>query len=125
MAERRSTVHQQGEGWNTIGFFKLTEFIDAIKITWIRTGTSDHWCDIIDNKLGLNEWNRKKVWKMGDQSFDNLINSRLHGLSSITKAYSRFVMKFPQPVVARDYSWFCQPIFKNSNIKTKNCNLAK
>ena len=47
-----------------IGFFKLTEFIDAIKITWIRRygmGTSDHWCDIIDNKIGLNEWNRKNV----------------------------------------------------------------
>ena len=44
-----------------IGFFNLTKFIDAIRITWIRRygkGTSDHWCDILDNKLGLNEWNR-------------------------------------------------------------------
>jgi hypothetical protein len=55
-------------------------FIDAIKITWVRRygrETSDNWCDIIDYNIGLNECNRKKVWKMGDQSFDNLINSRL------------------------------------------------
>ena len=41
-----------------LGFFKLTDFIDAIKITWIRRygmGTKDHWFDILDYQLNLNE----------------------------------------------------------------------
>ena len=41
-----------------IGFFKLTDFISGLKITWMRRygeGTSDHWADIIDSKLGLTE----------------------------------------------------------------------
>jgi hypothetical protein len=39
-----------------LGFFKLTYFIDAIKITWIRRygmGTKDHWCDLMDYQLNL------------------------------------------------------------------------
>ena len=49
-----------------LGFFQLTDFIDAIKITWVRRyglGTSDHWCDLIDQSLNLNEWNRKMFGK--------------------------------------------------------------
>ena len=59
---------------------RLTDFIDAIKITWIRRyvkGTKDHWCDIMDQSLKLNEWNRKKIWRMGYQCFQGLIDAKL------------------------------------------------
>ena len=105
-----------------IGFLNLTKFIDAIRITWIRRyekGTSDHWCDILGNKLGLNEWNREKVWKMGNQCFDEVSKMKLHGLSSIVASCQKFVKAFPQPVEKNDNTWFCQALFRNSNIKTK------
>jgi hypothetical protein len=42
-------------------------------------GSEDmEWELQITGAISIYEWNRKKVWKMGDQSFDNLINSRLH-----------------------------------------------
>ena len=80
-------------------FFKLTDFIDAIKITWIRRygmGTKDHWCDLMDFQLNLTEWNRKKVWRMGDLCFQNLIDAKLFGLSSIANFFSKLTREFPQ-----------------------------
>ena len=59
-----------------LGFFNLPDFIDAIKITWIQRngmGTKDHWCDFMDFQLNLAEWDRKKVWRMGDLCFKNLM----------------------------------------------------
>ena len=105
-----------------VGFFNLTDFIDGLRITWARRygqGTSDHWCDILDIHLGLNEWNRAKIWKMGDKCFDKIVNSNLHGLSRIMQAYQRMVKAFPEPVEAKTNSWFCQPLFRNSNLLTK------
>ena len=61
----------------------------------------------------------KKVWRMGDLSFQNLIDAKLFGLSSIVKSFSRITREFPQPVEARENSWFSQPFFPNSNIVTK------
>ena len=55
-----------------VGFFNLTDFIAGLRITWVRRygqGTSDHWCDILDQKLGLNEWNRQKTLENGRQHF--------------------------------------------------------
>ena len=82
-------------------------------------GNPDHWCDIIDHSLNLTEWNRKKVWRMGDLSFQNLINAKLFCLSSIAKSFSRKTREFPQPVKARENSWFSQTFFSNSNIVTQ------
>ena len=48
-----------------------------------------------------------------------LINSNLHGLSKIMQAYQRMVKAFPEPVEAKTNSWFCQPLFRNSNLLTK------
>ena len=105
-----------------IGFFNLAKFIDAIRITWIRrygSGTSDHCYDILDSKLGLNEWNRKKVWKMGDVCFEEVGKMKLHGPSTIVASYLRIVKAYPQPVKVNDNSWFCQAALKNSNTNTK------
>ena len=36
-----------------VGFFKLTDFIDGLRITWVKRydqGTSDHWCDLLYQK---------------------------------------------------------------------------
>ena len=109
-------------------FFKLTDFIDAIKITWVRRygmGTKDHWCDLMDYQLNLTEWNRKKVWRMGDQCFQKLIDAKLFGLSSIAESFSKLTREFPQPVEARENSWICQPFFSNSNIITKVQNIIR
>ena len=105
-----------------LGFFRLTDFIDVIKITWVRRyrlGTSDHWCDLIDQSLNLNERNRKKLWRMGDQSFQNLFDAKLFGLSSISKLHARFSREFPQQVELRESSWISQTFFANKNIVTK------
>ena len=105
-----------------VGFFNLTDFIDGLRITWVRRygqGTSDHWCDILDIHLGLNEWNRAKIWKMGDKCFDTIVNSNLHGLSRIMQAYQRMVKAFPEPVEVKTNSRFCQPLFRNSILLTK------
>ena len=105
-----------------VGFFNLTYFIDGLRIPWVRRygqGSSDQWCDILDQKLGLNEWNRSKIWKMGDKCFDNIVASKIHGLSKIMLAYQRMVKAFPEPVEAKTNSWFCQPLFTNSNLLTK------
>ena len=82
-------------------------------------GTSEHWRDIIEHSLNLTEWNRKKVWRMGDLSFQNLIDAKLFGLSSIAKSFSRITREFPQPVEARENSWCSHPFFSNSNNVTK------
>ena len=82
-------------------------------------GTKDHWCDLMDFQLNLTELNRKKVCRMGDLCFQNLIDAKLFGLSSIAKSFSRITREFPQPVEARENSWFSQPFFSNSNIVTK------
>ena len=67
----------------------------------------------------MTEWNRKKVWILGDLCFQNLINAKLFGLSSIAKSFSKLTREFPQPVEARENSWISQPFFCNSNIITK------
>ena len=74
---------------------------------------------MIDSKLGLNEWNRKKIWKMADKCFDEIIKMKLHGLNNIMSSYQKFVKSFPQPPENTDNTWFCQALFRNSNIKTK------
>ena len=108
-----------------MGFFNLTDFIDGLRITWVRRygqGTSDHWCDILDQKLGLNEWNRSKIWKMGDKCFDTIINSNLHGLSKIMQAYQRMVKAFPEPVEAKNQQLVLsttQPVDKGPKQKQK------
>ena len=56
---------------------------------------------------------------MGDKCFDAIISSNLHGLSRIMQAYQRMVKAFPEPVEAKTNSWFCQPLFRNSNLLTK------
>ena len=56
---------------------------------------------------------------MGDLSFQNVIDAKLFGPSSIAKSISRLTREFPQPVEARENSWFSQPFFSNSNIVTK------
>lgn len=105
-----------------IGFFKLEDFISGLKITWMRRygkGTSDHWANLLDAKLGLTEWTRKKAWKMGDIHINDLATCKLQGLSGIAAAYQKLQKCFPQPVEEDDNSWFCQPFFRNSNIVTK------
>ena len=52
-------------------------------------------------------------------SFQKLIDAKRHGQISIAGAYAKFTRNFPQPVEAKENSWFCQPMFSNTNIKTK------
>ena len=61
----------------------------------------------------------EKVWEMGDQNFEAISTSKLHGLSNKMMAYQRMVKLFPEPMEAKTNSWFCQPLFRNSNLKTK------
>ena len=56
---------------------------------------------------------------MGDLKFDELAKLKLHGLSNIIASYQKFAKLFPNSAENSDNSWFCQPLFNNSNIKTK------
>ena len=57
-------------------------------------GCNDHWCDLIDQKLGLNPTNRHQLTEWGDLDFKPIEQSNIICISSMFTSYSEFVRKY-------------------------------
>ena len=103
-----------------LGMIRITDFLDSLKVSWIRrysvAGILDHWCYILDIRLGLSTETRT-----------NLLNWSPHKLGkAIAKGipcFSQFLAALKQNFVtdpgAFDNRWIKQPIFYSSNITVR------
>ena len=106
-----------------MGMIKLDDFIQAIKVSWIRRYcvelTDDHWADIIDQKLKLLKDTRQEILKYGPERFNNIIKAKIPIISSLFQSYKLFKSNFPNTIESNDNSWVCQPVFYNMNFTRK------
>ena len=60
------------------GHIRVTDLFYSIKTSWIKRYATqiidDHWCDLLDVKLGLTPTTRRNLYKGGAEKFDPIIN---------------------------------------------------
>ena len=70
---------------------KLEDFIQAIKVSWIRRYCiqliNDHWADLIDQKLGLTMETRAEILEYGPERFNKIIKAKIPIISNLFQSY--------------------------------------
>ena len=104
-----------------LGCIRVKDFITSIKVTWIRRYAvlqyNDHWCDLLDNMLGITSNNRSWILSWGHKAFNNCVQAGKIVLSEMISCLSHFTQQFPAPVETNDNTWINQPIFHNDAIR--------
>ena len=102
-------------GFNMI---KVEDFITALKAGWMRRyirGIDDHWADILDNRLKLDQGTRITILDRGSEhpGFNDIIKEELPCLSGIIRAYKKVVGAFAEIKENNDTRWHHGSIFYN------------
>ena len=87
-----------------LGFFNIRKFTMAIKSAFILRyvkGTNDHWCDKVDQVLGVTPKNRSGIMCWGDLRFDRIINLKLICISNFFQAWKLIAKTSPHHLEAR------------------------
>ena len=85
-------------------------------------GTDDAWVDQLDQRFDTERGSREVVTMMGDQKIQSLAKPELRCLSEIIRSHEETSMKMVTHQSSKDNSWFQQPAFNNSGIKTLKRN---
>ena len=106
-----------------LGMIRITDFLDSLKISWIRRYTiqqiNDHWCDILDIRLGLTPDTRKNLLNWGPYKLDKAIAKGIPSLSQFLAALKRMQQNFVTDPGAGDNRWLKQPIYYSNNITVR------
>ena len=101
---------------------RITDFLDSLKISWIRRYTiqqiNDHWCDILDIRLGLTPDTRRNLLNWGPYKLDKAIAKGIPSLSQFLAALKIMQQNFVTDPGAGDNRWLKQPIYYSNNITT-------
>ena len=80
------------------GHIRVTDFFDSIKTSWIKRYATqlidDHWCDLLDVKLGLTPTTRRNLYKWGAEKLDPIINEKIPCISEFVAGYKKFQKLF-------------------------------
>ena len=82
-------------------------------------GIEDHWCDILDTRLGLTPDTRKNLLNWGPYKLDKAIAKGIPSLSQFLAALKRLQQNFVTDPGADDNRWLKQPIYYSHNITVK------
>ena len=104
-----------------LGFFQLDHFYAAIQVNFLKNYNKDcdeSWAKLLDESTGFSPHQRHNLWKMGDIKLETLAQGcNIHGIKNCLKSLSKLMKAFPT-TNQKDNSWFCQPFFQNSNVRS-------
>ena len=104
-------------GFNAIRF---SDFLLSLKTSWIHryavTKVCDHWCDKLDEMLGVNSITRGDLLHWGSAKWQHVLEKNYPILSNFLQAYKIFNQNFVQGVSDKENRWIEQPLFYNPNI---------
>ena len=104
-----------------LGFFYLSHFYSAVQICFLKhynEQSEEMWAKVLDNQLGFLPKNRTKLWKIGDLMLKKIsAECKVQGIKHSLNSLAEFQKIFPTDNF-KDNSWFLQPFFNNSNVKS-------
>ena len=107
-----------------MGMIKLEDFIQAIKVSWIRRYCiqliDDHWADLIEQKLGLTIETRAEILEYGQERFNKIIKAKIPIISNLFQSYKLFKHHFPNTIESEDNTWLHQPVLYNLTSQENN-----
>jgi hypothetical protein len=115
--------HQGG-----LGFIRMDSYVKPIKTTWMKRyidGTDDAWANQLDQRFGVEQNSREIVTMMGDKKLLSCSKPEIRCLSEIIRAHAELTTKMVTDQSTKDNTWFQQPCFNNSSIKTKIMNRGR
>ena len=83
---------------------------------YVTKGVNDHWCDQLDNILGLNIITREDILHWGISKWEDVLQTNMPILTNILRAYKVFSENFVQGTLEKNNRWIKQPLFHNPNI---------
>ena len=104
-----------------LGFFYLDHFYSAIQVNFLKNynpNCKEPWALLLDQSTGFSPKQRHNLWKMGDIKLEILAQTcNIHGIKNCLKALSKLMKIYPTNN-QKDNTWFCQPLFLNSNVRS-------
>ena len=99
---------------------RVSDFLLSLKVSWMHRyvikSVNDHWCDQLDNILGLNIVTREDILHWGISKWEDVLQTNMPILTNILRAYKVFSENFVQGTLEKNNRWIEQPLFHNPNI---------
>merc|ERR1712208_120888 len=116
-------------GGKQIGGFRMiriSDFFQSLRLSWVRRYTfgngsplNDHWCDILDNILGVSPHERILILNRGSEFLTKKVQKYYPCLTEVLKSLQELQKKWITLPTTGDNRWEFQPVFYNPNIHFK------
>ena len=108
----------------------VRNYFKGLKLSWLRRYAilkyDDHWCDLIDQTLGITSYDqRKNVFNWGSEFISKSITATLPCISSILDSLSDIQRNWVANAVRGDNRKQMQPFFFNKNFPFQAVNQGK